>query len=860
MKTRMVRIFLCLIILGQCCILNAQKRSNLHFSQVTLQEVLTQLEEKFNVVFSYTSDNIEDVFVNHPVSGNTIEDVLTALLNETAMTFEVHSEQFIVIKKRPSSLVDLCATIVNSDNEPLSFVNVYIPLHKVGTSSNEEGSLKWATELMGHERIEFTYIGYEKVISSVEALKSCPVIVLQEKEFSFEEVVVKEYVTSGIEQSEELDHMVMRPDKINMVPGLTDADVLQMVQLLPGVQSIDESATGLYVRGGTPDQNLILYDGIPIYNGGHFFGMLSAFNPSLVDKVNVYRSGFGPDYGGRVSSVIDIRSIDRVPENVSIDAGINFMHGDVSVALPVWSQRLGLVLGARKSYTDIVETPTYRKLSERVFRTGKFEEVLDEDDPEIFEYGLAFDFNDYNAKLIAQPSKKDKVSFSYFHIDDNLNFDFFDVEDDFSTNDILIQNSNGWGLEWDRRWSDSFESRLNVSKTKQTNNYQFSFVDQEQNTLESVERQFNDINDFTIVWNNQLRLGKNFDLTFGCQYADLQVERSWQFEDEEENNEVDQNQIATGFVSFNSFLFDKLKTKVGLRYNYARATEEQYFEPRVSMRYLMTRDVQFKMMAGYYRQFMSQVIEFNDLGINQDFWVLSDDDENIPVVLSKNLTFGVIYHKGPMMFEVDGYYKKRDGLTSNLSTFRSDIEADFEEGSGSSWGVDVLLKRRWGNFQSWLTYSYARTDYTVFIEEEDYNFRAPHDRPHSFSFVNQWNSKRWNLSLKWSMASGIVYTEAIGLIEEDDFADPEYDLGGINDSRLPSSHRLDFSMMYRLFNKNGYTGRFGLSLLNLYNNDNLMSREFFTFKNEDNDEFELEERDRAMLRFTPNLVFRVSFN
>ena len=858
----MLRTFVLMLMIGITMSANAQENS-LTYNNTPLQEIIKALEVRYDVVFSYTADLLENITVSFNLSDDdNLEQVLNKITGSTDLLYDFHDGKYIVLKPRALSNMTLCATIFDGQKEPLSFVNIYIPSRQLGTSSDIRGELSWTVALKGNESVEFTYIGYEKYIARVSDLMNCPDILLKEKEFSFEEVIVKEYVTTGIDQSEELDHIVLRPDKINMVPGLTDADVLQMVQLLPGVQSIDESATGLFVRGGTPDQNLILYDGIPVYNGGHFFGMISAFNPALVQNVKVHRSGFGPNYGGRVSSVIDIRSIDHIPQKLQLDAGINFTHGDISMIAPVIENKLGFVLGFRKSYTEIVETPTYRRLSERVFRRGKLGEFDEEVDPENLDFGLVFDFNDFNAKLIFQPSEKDKISFSFFHIDDNLNFDFRDVEDDFSSNDQLVQNSEGWGMRWNRSWSERFESKINLSYTRQTNNYQFSLIENENNNSAIEDLQFNMINDITAMWDNNLRLGANFDLNFGGQYAILDVERSWQFDaEEDESKEIDENDVLTGFISLNSLVGNRFKSKMGLRINHARATGQNYFEPRFSLNYIASENLQFKTMAGFYRQFMSQVIEFNDLGINQDFWVLSDDDENIPVVLSKNFTLGMIFNKGSLMFEVDSYYKKRDGLTSNLSTFRSNIEEDFEQGTGTSWGIDFLLKKRWGKFLSWMTYSYSRTNYTVNNDFENFTFRAPHDRPHSFSFVNQINSDKWNFSVQWSIASGIVYTEALGLIEEeeDDF-NPEYDLEEINNSRLPISHRLDFSVMYKLFSKGAYQGKFGLSLLNVYNNENIMSREYYAVFDEEEDEHELQIRDRAMLRFTPNLVFRISFN
>ncbi|MEM9548971.1 MAG: TonB-dependent receptor [Bacteroidota bacterium] len=860
-------VFLYISILASSISSFGQNSSPLKFENTPLQEVFIVLESRYDVVFSYTADLTEKHIVNVTLKNQTLNSILDQILKPARLTYKILDNGYIVISRAELTEIQLCATFLNEEGEALSYVNVFLPEVAIGTSSNENGVLDWTQQLLGNERVEVSYIGYENHLTTVNALQSCPNVVLKTQQFSFEEVVVKEYVVSGIEQSSEMDHMVMRPDKIDMVPGLTDADVLQLIQLLPGVQSIDESATGLHIRGGTPDQNLILYDGIPIYNGGHFFGMISAFNPSLVDNVDVYRSGFGPNYGGRVSGVIDIQSINQIPERIQADAGVNFTHGDVSMAVPLFNQKVGLVFGARKSYTNIVETPTYRKLSERVFRKGKLEEINEEDpeDPEVLDFNLAFDFHDYNGKLLFEPTEKDNLSFSYFQIDDNLNFNYSEFEDNFATNDRIDQSSSGWGAQWERRWNSRFVSSINFSSTEFTNTYEFRLRDGDLQDLELDHRQSNIIDDKTLVWDNEWKLNHHVGLNFGGQFSDLNVMRSWQEDQDvmDQNREIDNNKIATGYLSLHTQFAEKLKSKIGLRWNHANATQENYFEPRFDIQYLPFKSFQIRSSAGFYRQFMSQVIEFNDLGINQDFWVLSDEKEDIPVTLGKNFTLGMLFYPRSFMLEIEGYYKKISGLVSNLSAFNIDEDEIFESGAGTSWGIDVLLKKRWNKFQSWMSYSYSRSRYTVELENDDLEFNAPHDRPHSLLLMGKYQSNRWNVSLSWRLASGIVFTEVdeLSVVDDPEEEEPEpvYELNRINMYRLPISHRLDMSIMYDVVKKNGMTGKIGFSLLNMYNRENIMSREYFAVFDEEIDQDELQARDRAMLRFTPNIVVRIGF-
>ncbi len=847
----------------------AQDNYNVSFKNSNLSEVLKSLESNYNLVFSYTSDLITEQEINVKLSTSNLEKLLSSVFKNTNLTFEIFDDNYIVLKAQQKVEHKLCLSITTASGEPLPFASLYIPKHNTGTSANEDGQIQWRFIHYDFETIELSYIGFEKKIISKSTLLDCPEIIMTAKEFSFAEVIVKDYVTGGIEQSLELDHMTLRPDRLTVIPGLTDADVLQMVQILPGVESIDESATGLQVRGGTSDQNLILYDGIPIYNSGHFFGMISAFNPSIIDKVNVHLSGFGPNYGGRLSSVIDIKSIDRAPDRTQFNAGINFTHGDISMAIPLIKDKLAIVLGGRKSYTDIIETPTYQKLSQRIFRKGKIEDAIEEDDPEVIDFNLGFDFNDYNVKMIYELGPKDHLTANFFQIDDNLDFTFNDFTDEFRTNDILKLSNTGIGFNWQRSWSDKLSSNLSISQTALENSYTLSVGEGDDIDLEVQTMQINNIDDRTLLLENTLHLNDRFNINFGFQFADIEVERQWIYfetdfeENEEEDDEdiiTDENQISSSFLSLNSNWNNKFRSELGLRWNYAFATNEYFAEPRALIQFLPTKDLQIKASGGLYHQFMNQVIELNDLGLNQNFWVLADDEESTPISKSTAFTLGLLYHPKSFQIELEAYYKNLNGLTTNLSEFDDDEDISFDEGSGISKGINLMIKKRVRKLETWVSYSYSATDYTFDLEEGDLEFRAPHDRPHSFKLAGQLKHNNWTFSLSWKLASGIRYTPVFELEEDEDDAFPLYEYDDINTAKLPAFHRLDFSAMKEFkFGSKGLTGQLGFSFLNLYNRENILSREYFSVLNEETETHILLARDRAMLRFTPNVVFRLSF-
>ncbi|MEM6967415.1 MAG: carboxypeptidase-like regulatory domain-containing protein, partial [Bacteroidota bacterium] len=258
-------------------LLFSQKTITTSFQNLPLQEVLIELEQKHKIIFSYTSESIENQLITADVQNQDLKNTLALIFQNTSIDYEIVNETYVILKRKELNIpaMSVCGTIVDEDQIALPFANVFIKKNSEGMSTDEDGKFEWQSQILPNDTIEISYVGFKTKKLTVKELERCPIITLKLQTSIFSEVMVKEYITAGIEQSEDLNHLVLRPAQLDVVPGLTEADVLQMVQILPGVQSPDESATGLHIRGGTPDQNLILWDGIPIYNNGHFFGMLS---------------------------------------------------------------------------------------------------------------------------------------------------------------------------------------------------------------------------------------------------------------------------------------------------------------------------------------------------------------------------------------------------------------------------------------------------------------------------------------------------------------------------------------------------------------------------------------------------------
>ncbi|MEM8908305.1 MAG: TonB-dependent receptor, partial [Bacteroidota bacterium] len=239
---------------------------------------------------------------------------------------------------------------------------------------------------------------------------------------------------------------------------------------------------------------------------------------------------------------------------------------------------------------------------------------------------------------------------------------------------------------------------------------------------------------------------------------------------------------------------------------------------------------------------------------------LADDKEDTPIMQSEHYTLGVLFAKNKFQLEVEAYHKRMANLASFSPIFLDNFQdEEYAEGTGKVWGIDLMLQRKWKHYQTWVSYTYSRIFYTFAIYNNNEPFPAPHDRPHVLTFMHQWNIAHWAIAVSWKYASGKTFTAPSSILMEEDLVVPQYDYQDTNDERLPQYHRLDASILYQFNGKNEkWRGKFGLSFLNLYNRQNLLSRQFFVF--EDEEEYFLDQLDRSMLRFTPNLVFRLSWN
>ena len=843
--------------------------------QLALKEVLSSLEEKYQVRFAFDSELIDTHHLFYLEKEYELETVLEYLHKETNLIFEKLDDRYIVVKeKKPTANSTICGFLVDKKTGvPILNATVWIERTSIGTSSDSDGYF----ELQGLQSdwmIRIDYLGYYSLESPVFKMenKECEKILLTETNKELEEVLISDYLTKGM--SKKSDGAIrISPRNLGILPGLTEPDVLQSLQMLPGVQSPGDTASDLHVRGGTPDQNLVLFDGIKMYESGHFFGLISSFNPYVTKKIEFYRSGTSARYGDRIGGVLDISSGDVV-SNFKAGFGLNLLHSDAYLKAPLFNDKVGIIISGRRSLTDFWNTATYRSFSESVFQNTRIAEDETEGENDLTNVENKFFFHDYNLKVIVDITENDKLVFSNLYNKNELQY--YSENDRFreqSTDDLAIKNQ-GSHLKWTRFWNDKWSHKVGMNYSE----YQLGYSGKREvirkdpsKSETTIFQKFNKVEDLGFNIDFENRLNEVSTWTYGYQFSKNDV--NYAIESSVNNGNGNQslesaetkNKTHAFFSEYSFKKGQKWNLNIGLRMNYFSTVQKAYLEPRFFLSNQITDAFQLKFSSEIKNQVLSQLIEFRKygLGLENKIWALSDG-EKIPVLNNYQVSGGFLYQKNGWNLDVDVYIKVINGLTILTEDFVTRAP-QYLSGTSTTNGLDFLLKKKIGNYRSWISYTFSKTNFLYDRINKGSSFDGEYDIPHSLVWSHTYSFQKFEFSLGWKIRSGTPYTNGIGVQETPNGKYRVLYEEVVNTNRLPVYKKVDISATYKFrFSKSGITqGKFGVSLMNISNTKNILDRNY-EIKTEkkghrNSETTTLVETDQISIGFTPNIVFRVDF-
>ncbi len=846
-----------ILILLLFCSFSIQAQIRKEYNQTPLQEVIAELSASYNLIFSYGNEIIKNKIITLKVDNDPLDEILVALKSLTGLDFKKISKRQVIISS-PFTKVDVCGYLYDEKtNAPLSFASIIIEASQTGTITNDDGFFQLES-IEENASITIQHVGYKDKIIDASQINSspCAKIPMFAQSTTLEEVLIVEYLTTGIDKNID-GSITFTNEQLGILPGQSESDILRGVQLIPGIHSPDETAAGIQIRGGSPDQNLILWDHIKMYNTGHLFGMISAFNPNVITEAKIFKGGADPKYGDRASGVIDISSDKKITDTLHGGAGINGTHADVFLKAPI-GKKIGLVVSGRRSYTDIIETPTYDALSEKVFQNTKIEEnsnLVVQEEEEENEQDISnnnFFFYDASAKVIIDATENDKILISGIYTDNDLTFEV-NSDEDLIIDDLQIKNE-GASFSWTGTKLKNLHHEITAYYSKYNSDYLFTLSEEQAIEEQSIRQ--NIVKDIGFDLNVAYDINKQHGLTMGYQFSNNEVfyaiTRESDFETPINETDLVKNAANTLYGTYKFSSKNKSFFNLGVRLSHYSVVDKLYLEPRANIEYPLSDFFRVKATGELRYQPISQLIEFEntELRLENNVWIHANDE--IPVLESTQFSSGFLFSKNDWNIEIDGYYKNINGLTSITNGINT-VEVDLSTGKSKILGLDILLKKKFQNFRTWIGYTFNDVEYT-FLEIQDTSFPGNNDITHNFRISNTLAINHWELSLDWLWRSGAPFTAA-------NLVDDEISFGPTNAQRLPKYHRMDLSAIYRFnINKKGsWKGQLGGSIQNIYNRKVPIAISYQVDENPDTGNVELEIIRQQSLGLTPNLMFRMSF-
>jgi len=660
------------------------------------------------------------------------------------------------------------------------------------------------------------------------------------------EIVISNYLTKGISLNNDGTTNI-KPESFGILPGLTEPDVLQAIQSLAGVVSVDERVSNVNIRGGTHDQNLILWDGIKMYQSGHFFGLISAFNPYLTETVSVSKNGTSAMYGDGVSSIVDMRLSNSISKKASGGGGFNFINGDAFAKIPL-SKKTEIQLSARRSLSDFLATPTYEQYFKRIFQDS---DLTNNPDNSSISKNERFYFYDTTFKFLYDISKKDKIRVNFLNVFNNLNYKeqsrINDIDEALNSN--LTQSNLAASVDYTRKWNPNFSTSVQVHVSKY--NLDATNFDAINNQRLIQENQVYDNGVKTLL---NYRFNDNLKLNGGYQFSEVGVSNL-----EDVNNPVFRSYIKE--VLRTHSLFKELDfasnskntfLKIGVRGNYFEKFSKTLIEPRFSFNQRFFNNFRFELLGELKSQTTSQIIDLqNDfLGIEKRRWVLSNDID-IPILKSKQLSTGIRFNKNGLLISAEAYVKKVDGITTRSQGFQNQYQFVNAIGNYQIKGLDFLINKQYSNTSVWLSYSYSKNNYLFKDLNLGNSFPNNVDVTHALTFAGTYTINKFKFALGFNWRTGKPYTEPDA---NNPYTNNVINYNSPNSSSITDYLRTDFSATYTFKVANNANAIAGFSLWNLLNKKNIIDT-YYVIDSEDN----VSKIENSSLGITPNFSFRVHF-
>jgi len=873
-----------------------EKHVTLKLTKAPLKKALKEITGQTKVVFIYSDTFLKGITVTCDFINVPVDSAITKLLKNTELSFKRKSQKRIVIvKKKESRKITIQGQVVDgSTGETLPYANIIINGTHRGTTTNTVGRFTLLNVPVKSCTLEVRYIGYLKktIFLRPDSISKNILVKLQQTVVPGKGIIVQAENWEIFQITDRAGQFAISPTNFANLPVIGNKDISRSLQLMPGISSSNYGSSGLHIRGGRPSQNLVLLDGMTLYHMNHSFGFFNAFNEEAIKDVRIYKSGFPAKFGGRLSGVMELTSKTGDLNRARLSYSLNQMSTQAVLELPVFGKG-AFLLSARRSLSSDLFGQLYNKIYNTLTQHVSPLQY-DQNDVE-FINPLKSDkhiyFYDLIGKVTILPTTNDIFSLSFYSGFDNTN-SFNDYGNDYLTEspvrvdetnwveEVSKWGNNGLSGKWYHQWHKKFNTTAFFSYSDYFVNYHGT-----ENVLFPIENtgpgtaimngnftsdQYgwelkDNVKDFTIRFDNSYLPVEKHSIEFGTSVTRTGIilrtfENLISVVDSSFNDEYEQS--AASYL-YSMYLQDSWKinrafsTQVGIRTNYYTPTATINWEPRYSFHYSVAADLTIKASWGRYYQYIQQFrneIEYINSGIS---WVLADGKEIKPMFADQSI-LGWKYEKKNYLCDFELYYKRLRRVL-NVPNERQFFEPNFDfltdlQKPEFAYGFDLLLKKKTGLINGWISYSYSKTKTKNIYEGGKKYYPTDLDAPHNLKIVGNCPLGKWNFSMTWHYISGKPYTIPNVIADYD----PEFDFTyyylyaplNRNQNRLPATHRLNLSVTRKIANRL-FAGKIGFSVFNLYDQKNVWYR-YFTISNG-----KLNPVDVNMIGITPTLYFEV---
>jgi len=749
----------------------------------------------------------------------------------------------------------------DTSGEPISYANVFLSNSTLGAATNQDGYFVISNIPVGKYEVNATMIGYGIFKQNIKLYEGQPIrldIRLNEEIIQTTEVLVTAE-RQKFERSMESSQISLDIREINSAPAFIEPDVFRTLQMLPGVQTTSDFSSALYVRGSTPDQNLIMLDGIAVYNPYHLGGIFSTFNTDAIKEADFHAGGFPARYGGRMGAILNVLNREGNTRKVKGSANISLISskGLIEGPLPSWRGMKGSwMISGRRTYFDTVIDALKIPIGQRI------------DGSDIY-FQFPYYFYDYQVKINVDIDQDHRLTYSRFYGDDIVDFSFEETLESSGTN-VNVKSETGFGVKWPWgnhtngltwRWIIAPDLVAKTFFSHSRYRFDFELSAQDRNTYTYTDstielfsdvtfRAFDIIKDNTIETALTWQVAQDHTVTGGFQVKDVNFDLGLDISIATQDTSLDfsllslvNNTREIAFFAQDKWDFsEKLKFQFGLRSTHYNLHNNIYFDPRLSMKYHYSKDIAFKLNWGLYHQFLTTANNQDENLRLVELWLGIPKDK--PASVAQHIISGLEYMSPKNIFyRLEVYHKDFDNLltlkqenTNTVEGAESDSTTnEFWDTKGNSHGIELLIKKSSGKLNGWVGYTYARTKYYTDPSGWHYpNF----DRTHTLNIVGNIElSQDLEFSAGLTRSSGNPYTKILGRLyewEQDLYSNmvwypyDSYIVGEKNTERYDDYFRVDIGLTRKGGNIFGQEYDTYWQIMNLTQNLNILQYTYDT--------------------------------